>query len=198
MRAQSSDNARQPQFNGACPACARTFRAPILYTQRNLPIQSCLQPVSGNDAMAIERRPLELVGCEGCGLVFNGVFDPATQRFDQGYEETQAYSAVFREFSDQLVDDLVARWRPAGATVVEIGCGKGDFLEALCRRGDCRGIGIDPAFEPGRRPSVSGVRFERRLFSADDIDRRADFVICRHTLEHIGPVGEFLDQVAEF
>ncbi|MEE4329347.1 MAG: class I SAM-dependent methyltransferase, partial [Wenzhouxiangella sp.] len=173
-------------------------QAAILYAQDELPVQSCLQPGSASDARAIERRPLELVACRGCGLVFNRAFDPATQRFDQGYEETQAYSAVFREFSDQLVDDLVARWRPEGATVVEIGCGKGDFLEALCRQGRCRGIGIDPAFEPGRRSPVAGVGFERRLFSTEDIGRRADFLICRHTLEHIGPVGEFLEQITEF
>ncbi|SRR6056297_929390 len=194
----NTDNPQVRRSERVCAACGHSLRAGILYFQQDLPIQSCLQPSAAAEARAIERRDLTLVGCTGCGLVFNRSFDPATQRFDIGYEETQAFSAVFRAFADRLVDALVERWNPADATVVEIGCGKGDFLESLCQRAGCRGIGIDPAFEPGRRPAVSEVSFERHLFGAGDVGRRADFLICRHTLEHIGPVGEFLRQVADF
>lgn len=194
----NTDKLQARRVEGACPACGHSLQAEVIYFQDHLPIQSCLQPATAAEARAIERRELALVGCTGCGLVFNRSFDPTTQRFDNGYEETQAFSAVFRAFADRLVDALIERWRPAEATVVEIGCGKGDFLERLCQRADCRGIGIDPAFEPGRRPAVPEVSFERRLFGAEDVGRRADFLICRHTLEHIGPVGEFLRQVADF
>jgi SAM-dependent methyltransferase len=181
-----------------CPCCGRSDAGAVVYRHGRVPVQSCLQPPSARAARAIARRPLELVACDGCGLVFNRCFDPATQRFDQGYEETQAFSPTFRRFAEGLAGDLVERWEPDGATIVEIGCGKGDFLESLCARGGCRGIGIDPAFEPDRRPPVAGVTFERRLFSTEDIGRKADFVVCRHTLEHIGPVGAFLAEVAEF
>jgi hypothetical protein len=198
MSAPSPAGSSEPKTVGACPSCGLAPHPGLLYAQDGVPVQSCLQPASVAEARSIERRALQLRGCSGCGLVFNQAFDPATQRFDIGYEETQAFSPVFRAFADDLVDALVERWEPAGGLVVEIGCGKGDFLEVLCQRGNCRGLGIDPAFEPDRRPAVPGVAFEQRLFSSEDIGRPADFLVCRHTLEHIGPVGEFLRQVAEF
>lgn len=185
-----------PRPETGCPACRAPLDGPAVYRQRSIPVQSCVQPTTAEQARSIARGDLELVRCDRCDLVFNRRFDPSTQRFADGYEETQSFSPVFRRFADTLIDELIERWRPAGATVVEIGCGKGDFLESLCRRGGCRGIGIDPAYEPGRRAPSEQVSFERRLFCADDVGLRADFLICRHTLEHIGPVGEFLNDIA--
>jgi len=196
---QRSEHNKESASTGfRCPSCGASCDDRIVYSQANLPVHSCLQPKSVKAALSIERRGLELVECVECGLVFNHRFDPSTQRFDGGYEETQAYSPTFSCFSDQLANDLIERWQPQGKTIIEIGCGKGDFLETLCRSGKCRGIGIDPAYEPGRRPPSSAVEFEQRLFSGSDIGRRADFLICRHTLEHIGPVHEFLELVARF
>ena len=37
-------------------------------------------------------------------------------------------------------------------TILEIGCGKGEFLVLMCELGDNRGIGIDPSYQPHRTP----------------------------------------------
>ena len=40
-------------------------------------------------------------------------------------------------------------------TVLEIGCGKGEFLVALCERAGCNGIGLDPGYRPERTQSTA-------------------------------------------
>ncbi|MEL7473588.1 MAG: class I SAM-dependent methyltransferase [Planctomycetota bacterium] len=131
------------------------------------------------------------MSCDACGFVFNQRFDPATQRFGDGYEESQAHSGVFRRFERELVEDLVGRLGVRGQRVLEVGCGKGTFLRALCELGGNRGVGYDPAYAPRETGPATSVRFERRLFGADVDEPPADVVVCRHTLEHIRDVVGF-------
>ena len=35
--------------------------------------------------------------------------------------------------------------------VLEIGCGRGEFLALLCAEAGCRGVGCDPAWNPAER-----------------------------------------------
>lgn len=172
----------------------------MFFEQHRVPVQSCLLSASAAVASGIANGNIELIACNQCGLVFNRAFDPQTQEFSPHYEETQGFSPTFQGFCESLVADLDERWHLPGQTVVEIGCGKGEFLDLLCARSGCRGLGIDPAYDPERRPSLAGeaVRYEQRLFAPDDIGRlRGDYLVCRHTLEHIGPVNQFLETIRQ-
>jgi hypothetical protein len=60
-----------------------------------------------------------------------------------------------------------------------------------------RGIGIDPSFRTDR---MDAPESEQILWIADFYDERyanleADAIVCRHTLEHIAPVREFMSVV---
>jgi cyclopropane fatty-acyl-phospholipid synthase-like methyltransferase len=78
--------------------------------------------------------------------------------------------------------------------VLEIGSGKGEFLALVCELGGNRGVGIDPAFVEERLASSAAdrMRFVKDLYGERYADLEADAIVCRHTLEHIGPVGEFM------
>jgi hypothetical protein len=184
-----------------CSSCRSTSAGALpFFRQAAVPVQSCQLFDDAMLAARVERGDIDLRYCEFCGLIRNPAFDPATQDFSTSYEETQSFSPRFQRFSAFLADMLERRWGLSGRRVVEIGCGKGDFLDLLCARVDCRGLGIDPAFDPDRRPQGAGsaVRFEQRLFTHDDVGRlRAEALICRHTLEHIGPVNEFLGTIRD-
>jgi SAM-dependent methyltransferase len=182
-----------------CNSCGgtdiRTF-----YRVRDVPAHSCLMLSSRAEALAFPRGDIELGFCRRCGLIGNVRFDAALERYSADYEETQAYSPRFQRFLDELLQDQIARFELGpGMTALEIGCGKGEFLVGLCERSGCGGIGIDPAYRPERTRSSATERitFIRDFYGPKYAHLRADYVCCRHTLEHIAPVHEFMRLVRE-
>ena len=147
------------------------------------------------EALAFPRGDIELGFCRGCGFIGNVKFDPGLNRYSSAYEETQAYSPRFLRFLDEVWDDQIERFGLGpGMTALEIGCGKGEFLVGLCERSGCAGIGLDPGYRPERTRSSAAARMEfiRDFYGPKYAHLHADYVCCRHTLEHIAPVGEFV------
>jgi hypothetical protein len=60
-------------------------------------------------------------------------------------------------------------------------------------------VGIDPAYRPERTQSAAAERltFIQDSFGAGHGPIAADYICCRHTLEHIPDVGDFLRLVRE-
>jgi SAM-dependent methyltransferase len=113
------------------------------------------------------------------------------------YEETQGFSPTFRAFHEKLADDLIQRFDLNDKRILEIGCGKGEFLELLCHDGRNFGVGFDPAFREDRHPdpSNSNLRFVTEFYR-DGLDvSEFDFICCKMTLEHIPNVREFLASI---
>jgi len=166
----------------------------VFYETRGIPVHSCMMQADERSARDFPRGDLALGFCAGCGFVSNTRFDGALQHYAAGYEEQQSFSPRFRAFQTELIDGLIDRYSLRGKDVVEIGCGKGDFLIELCTRGGNRGVGIDPSCDPARFESLPAgqVRFIAELYGAEHADLPCDFLCCRHTLEHIYPTRDFI------
>ncbi len=182
-----------PRAEDRCPSCA-SRGAGVFYEAREVPVHSCVLMETRGEALACRRGNVRLAFCGGCGLVWNTRFDAGVPDYSTRYEETQAFSLRHQAFSRALADHLIDRYSVRGRDILEIGCGKGEFLAQLCTRGGNRGVGIDPSYVPERNPAPprTPIHFIRDHFSERYADLRADLVCCRHTLEHIGPVAEFL------
>ena len=179
-----------------CPACSSADLR-IFHEQLSIPVNSCLLLDDANDARAFPRGDLVLAFCRTCGFVFNTVFDIGQSEYSSRYEETQGFSQRFRDFAQQLATIWVERHQLSGRSVLEIGCGKGEFLVEMMKAGAGSGIGIDPSFRADR---MEGEEAERIEWIADFYGEKyshlkADAVVCRHTLEHIAPVGEFVGMI---
>ncbi len=182
-----------------CQACG-SARLESFYELRNVPAHSCLLLPSRAEALAFPRGDLELVFCHDCGFIGNVRFDIGLNQYSAAYEETQAFSPRFLRFLDEICRDQISKFglRP-GITALEIGCGKGEFITRLCELSGCSGIGIDPGYRPERNQSQARERitFITDLYGPSYGHLQADYVSCRHTLEHIAPVRDFMRLVRQ-
>jgi len=180
----------------ACHNCG-SDRTRIFHSVDRVPVHSCLLMDSRDDAVNYPRGDLRVAFCDACGFIQNSAFDPSVHEYSQRYEETQAFSPRFVEFARELAADYSGKYDLAGKTVLEIGCGKGEFLVMLCEIAGCSGIGIDPGYRPERTdsPAADRLEFIVDFYSEKYAHLEADLVLCRHTLEHIQPTLEFMQMV---
>jgi hypothetical protein len=130
---------------------------------------------------------ITLVQDPAWGIVHNASFQPAKAVYDSLYNNEQSASLVFQEHM-RKVQSIVEKTMGT-KDLVEIGCGKGTFLEQLQAAGfDI--TGYDPAYE-GSNPRV-----ERRFFTPAK-GTSASGLILRHVLEHIQSPVAFLNEIAK-
>ncbi len=178
-----------------CPSCGGAGLH-LFHEQQDIPVHSVRLVATREEALAFPRGTLRLGFCAACGFITNTAYDPDLQDYAVDYEETQGYSPVFRSFSRELAARWTERYGLRGRTVLEIGHGKGEFLADMIEAGAGSAIGIDPSYD-GRLsgPAADRITFIDDYYSEAYAHLKADAVICRHTLEHIGPVGELLATV---
>lgn len=197
MEIQADQGAEKHSRGFACPACGRSPLEPF-YQVKAVPAYSVRLLHSAEEAIGCARGDLELAFCPGCAFISNTAFREAADTYSAGYEATQAYSPTFDAFARRLASDIIERHNLRNRTVLEIGCGMGEFLALLCEAGDNRGIGFDPAYLPGRisTAAIDRMEFHQEFFPPPDHHSfEADAVICKMTLEHIPHVREFIRSV---
>ncbi len=171
----------------------------VFFRVDSVPTNSCILLDSPEAARGWPRGRIALAFCSACGFVLNVAFDPKLTEYSARYEETQGFSPTFQDFHRGLAEGLVARHNLHGKRVVEIGCGKGEFLHLLCSLGDNRGLGFDPSYIESRDQAVRGddVEFVADYFAGQYQVDEADFVACKMTLEHIPETGQFVRTIRE-
>lgn len=119
------------------------------------------------------------------GLIENGAFDASIISYDKDYQNSQGLSEVFKRHLGDVISILDRHFQP-GSKLVEVGCGKGEFLTLIQQTKRYSIIGYDSSYE-GDNPSIQA----RYLTDDDRID--ADGVILRHVLEHVQRPHVFLN-----
>lgn len=179
-----------------CPCCG-AHQGKSVYRVARTPANSCLLICNEQEARDFPCGVLDLACCHGCGFLWNASFDPRLIEYSERYEETQGFSPTFERFHRHLALDLIERYALRGKRVLEIGCGKGEFLALLSELGECDGIGFDPAYRPGRVSTPTGgrLRFVPDLYSERYAEVGADFICCKMTLEHIAEPRVFVQML---
>ncbi|MCQ2997737.1 class I SAM-dependent methyltransferase [Pseudomonas quasicaspiana] len=158
-----------------------------LYRSSALPVLQNRTFADADAARSSVSADLILVQDLDTGLIYNHAFDPQKLCYDSGYQNEQAHSGYFKAHLD-AAEQIISK-HMGDMSLIEVGCGKGYFLEQLRDHGfDI--VGIDPAYE-GQSPYVVKAPFTREAGLA------ADAVILRHVLEHIPDPMTFLQSIAE-
>jgi hypothetical protein len=160
-----------------------------------VPTNSCLLVEDRVRALNFPTGDIVLTVCRSCGFIFNEAWDPERTVYSDQYEETQGFSPTFNTFNRVLAEELITSYNIRSKTVLEIGCGKGEFLTLICKLGDNNGIGYDPSFVPARQRSEQDIRFVREFFTERTSEIAPDLLCCKMTLEHIGQTHQFLASV---
>ena len=185
--------------SSVCPSCGRPGAQPF-FSLPDVPRHSCVLVPERAAAIAYPRGHIELACCGGCGFVFNARFTEDDSHYASNYEETQGFSPTFARFARGLAERLTETYELHGKTVLEVGCGKGEFLSLMVEAGAARGIGFDPSFVPGRleSPVAGRLEFRKEYFTAQTPPMDVDFICCRHTLEHIADTRTFMSLLREY
>lgn len=169
-----------------CPVCQSPDTFSFL-EQRHVPVHQNMVYRDQTRAHAAVRGDLVMHLCSGCDFVFNSAFDPQKISYDQGYDNSQNCSPAFSAYMDKLIDDLIKAHPQRPLRIVEIGCGKGEFLKRLVQRAGTQTFaqGYDPTYE-GPLTLIDGrLAFVRRFFDEHSINGDVDIILCRHVIEHI-------------
>lgn len=177
----------------SCPNCgSKTVRS--FFKTEQIPVHSVLLMDTKEEAVSYPKGDIELGFCENCTFVYNILFDPSKHEYSSKYEETQGFSETFNKFHANLAQKLIDKHNLHNKEIIEIGCGKGEFLTMICELGNNKGTGFDPAYVPGRSKSKieDKINFVKDFYSEKYTDYHGDFVACKMTLEHIPDTLEFL------
>lgn len=170
-----------PRGDRTCPVCAARNNSPI-YPE-------------AQDPITWDR--FQIVKCSLCGLAYTV---PRPSVMDRYYPpKYRAYGPVAQSVLSALYRMRVARWallKPAGGTVLEVGCGPGLMLAAFRRRG-WQVLGIERSREAVEAAkAVSGVKIVATPVHALPPDARFDLIVMFQVLEHIAEPVALLRECA--
>lgn len=158
-----------------------------LFRVKALPVFQNKMFTSEALARACPKGNVILVQDMETGLIFNAAFDASLLAYDADYQNEQACSRIFQRHLDDVKEIIQRHF--FGKPLIEVGCGKGYFLEYLLKSG-YQITGIDPAYE-GVNPNVIKACFDVSLGLS------AEGIVLRHVLEHMANPVEFLSAISK-
>src|SRR6185369_2153490 len=123
-----------------CPGCGSSDLC-ARFLLPNHPVVLNYRFASAAAARSVPRRDINLAQCSRCGLVFNASFEASVVPYDENYENRQCFSPAFQDHLGSLACRLIAENGLKNARILEVGCGKGDFLRLICAEANARGVG---------------------------------------------------------
>jgi 2-polyprenyl-3-methyl-5-hydroxy-6-metoxy-1,4-benzoquinol methylase len=176
-----------------CPTCG-SKHLKVFLEITNVPVLCNILWASLDAARHCLRGDIQLAFCPLCSHITNIAFDPNRVEYTQAYENSLDYSPRFQTYARSLAKRLIKRYKLYNKDIIEIGCGKGNFLIMLCKLGNNRGVGFDPTFveREGENKIKDRVKFVQDFYSEKYANYRGDLIVCRQTLEHVQNPQDFL------
>lgn len=158
-----------------------------IYRAEQLPVFQNRMFASAQAGRECTRGDVVLAQSLETGLVFNRAFQPELMQYDADYQNEQGLSTAFQAHLDAVAAVIGRHF--TGHNLIEVGCGKGLFLERLAARG-FEITGLDPTYE-GSNPRVIKEYF------TPAIGLHAQGIVLRHVLEHVQDPLAFLAGLLE-
>lgn len=178
-----------------CPVCA-SKSVSIFAAIKEALVHCNILWDTRESALKARRGELRLGFCTKCGHIFNTAFDPEAVKYNDNYENSLHFSPVFQDYARGLAVKLIERYSLYEKDIIEIGCGKGDFLLLMSELGGNRAIGFDASYIRDRLDCKgSKVTFIKDLYSEKYTHFKGDMILSRHVLEHIKSPRSFVNKM---
>ncbi len=181
----------------SCIACGYPITYPI-YHPEDQPLAALHLPKSRQEALDVLTYPMNFRACAACGHIFNIEFDYHRVPYEENSNLMYNRAAIWRRYMNELIDELVKTYDARNKTFIDIGCGDGGFLKLLIDRGlGNRCIGFEPGIEADNALK-NGLEVYKDYFIPQKTLKRipADFLVCRHVIEHLQQPREFVAEIA--
>jgi len=181
-----------------CQVCGSVATS-VFFELKKMPVLIGTLWQGAAEAKGTQTGDMQLVYCSDCSFIWNRVFDPDLLAYSETYENSLHFSDVFQKYTTDLVTRLIDTYDITNKDVIDIGCGKGDFLAMLCEQGNNRGVGFDPSYAGDRitGPVAERLTFHRDLFSEKYANLNADLLTSRFVFEHVTKPVEFLQLILD-
>lgn len=116
------------------------------------------------------------------------------------YDQAAGEYAAHRQIHSGVLQELCDRGRVGpGSTVLEVGCGTGNYVSALVGRFGCRAYGIDPSMGMLARARTSPERITWQQGSAEQLDfadNAFDLIFSVDVIHHVAGKVAFYREAA--
>lgn len=135
-------------------------------------------------ALNAKRGNLRFYFCCNCSFAFNALFDSSQMDYQVDYESSRSHSKYFDNYLDKVCKDLDSVFNVSNKTIVEVGCGDGQFLKKLCGNYKFKGYGFDPSLATNNIEQSRDLEFIKGYYSYNSLKIPPDIIVFRHILEH--------------
>ncbi len=196
MRTVSGDKQlmNPSQQKESCPVCGGADTRDIT-RMKNMPLFCNFLYGSAEEAQAAPMGDIELVFCLHCSHMYNRAFNPDIVTYRPGYENSLHHSNRYRTYAEQQVLRLLKIYTLHNQSIIDIGCGSGEFLRLFTGLGSCTGTGFEPSADPAMNHDRSAVDIIADTFSEKYFHIPAKCYVSRHVLEHLPDPAHFLQTV---
>ena len=179
-----------------CPVCGGSDVVDTARRER-LPAMQNYVYRTRDEALEATEGQLVLAVCRACGFGWNRTFDPGLLVYDEGYDNAVP-SRIMADYYREIVDHLRGTYDLEGGLVLDVGCGDGTFLRAICDAvPGARGLGVDPALSRDCIEDDGRIVLIKDIFSSQVISERPALIVSRHVLEHIPDPVAFLRTIGQ-
>ena len=195
-RNQKMENRQTMQ---SCPVCGSS-KLKIFYEIEDVPASCNILWDSKYAAVNCPKGQLRLAFCPRCTFIANSAIEPEKNQYGRLYDNSLFYSKHFQDFARKMATDLIQRYNLHNKTVVEVSCGKVDFLSFFCESGNNQGLRLSPTqlekeFTYQNKNKFTGSAQPSCNRQAERLE--VDFVFSYHELEHLNNPASFLNALRQ-
>ncbi|MGO9013532.1 MAG: methyltransferase domain-containing protein [Dissulfurispiraceae bacterium] len=174
----------------SCRVCGHKFFEEPLLRYGNMPKAAQFLP----DAESLERDKgvdLEVCQCSGCGLV---QLSNEPVPYYKEVIRAAAFSEEMKDFRMKQFGSFVQKYSLKGKKIIEIGCGRGEYLSLMCQFG-ADAYGLEHSEESVKQCVKNGLKvskgfIESNTYKLDDAPFDAFFIL--NFLEHLPDLNSTL------